>query len=58
MSDFQGSYTTPQDPKFKKSVKNFKKNSLLKKMWSSPEANKPFGGEIKNTTKKVKEKIK
>jgi hypothetical protein len=53
-----GSYTSPNDPKFKKSVALFKKNSLIKSFWKSAEAKKAFGGMVQDTVRKVKGKIK
>lgn len=58
MGDFMGSYTSPQDPKFKKSFRDFKKNSMVKSFWNSKQAKKSFGGMIANVANKVNRKIK
>jgi hypothetical protein len=58
MPDALGSLTSPNDPKFKKSFRDFKKNSLIKSLWKSNKANKPFGGMVQNVINKVKGNIK
>jgi hypothetical protein len=53
-----GSLISPNDPKFKRSVALFKKNSLIKDFWKMKQAKKDFGGRIQNVVSKVKGKIK